>query len=340
MMNENNIKINESLLMAYINKELTIEKQTDVEQWLKESEENKSVFDNLKKTWDMTGELTPEPVLVDTNKAWNTVFSKITPSDNVININTKKPNQTFKYILAVAAMLAIIFMAFKFTDGDNNGNINLAANNSILSETLADGSKITLNENSSLSYPEEFTTNERRVNLKGEAFFNIKRNEEKPFIIELANSQYVKVLGTSFNIKANDSDSLTTVYVSTGKVEFGNDKDKTTLIAGETGVINNKTKKVYKIIDKHSELKERYWQNQYLSFKGEKLKEVVHVLNEIFDTEIIINCEATRDMKISASFKNNTLEYILEVISQTNELSIKQDKSKIKNTYSISCNED
>lgn len=339
MKNENNIEINDSILMAYINSELSGERAELVESWLKTSEENKEHFSKLEKAWKLSGLIKPKPVSVNVEEAWNNVFQKIDTEEKVIDINKNKSKTALKFIMAIAAMLVVMFSVYKFSGNGSIENVNLLANNSILSETLSDGSEITLNENSMLSYPEKFANNERRVNLKGEAFFEIERDEKKPFVIDLPNNQYVKVLGTSFNIKAVDNDSLTTVYVSTGTVEFGHETSKIILVAGETGIINNNTLEVYKTRDKFSEIKERYWQNQYLNFEGDNLKDVVNVLNDIFDEQTVIECQSTQDLAISSTFENKSLEYILNIIGETNELTIKMNETQSPKTYIISCDE-
>jgi len=339
MMNEDNIEINDSILMAYINLELSAERLGVVEDWLNASEENKRYFLEIKKTWELSGSLLSKPVSVNSDKAWQNVLAKIEPQEKVIQMTKNKFNTTFKFIISIAAMVVILFSVYKFSAHDNEVSLNLMANNSVLSETLSDGSEITLNENSMLSYLEGFTENERRVSLKGEAFFNIERNEKKPFIIDLPNKQYVKVLGTSFNIKAIDNDSITVVYVSTGTVEFGYDNMKLILVAGETGVINNNTLDIYKITDKYSEIKQRYWQNKYLDFEGDNLKDIVDLLNDLFDEKIVIECQSRENLAISSSFEDKPLKYILNIIAATNELSIKVDETKPLKTYIISCDE-
>ena len=84
--------------------------------------------------------------------------------------------------------------------------------------TLADGSKVVLNACSSLQYPDRFTSKERKVNLQGEAFFQIARNEKQPFLVETEDLS-VKVLGTEFNVKAYTTDDQVSVDVESGKVE-------------------------------------------------------------------------------------------------------------------------
>jgi ferric-dicitrate binding protein FerR (iron transport regulator) len=339
MMNENKIEITDSILMSYINSELSGEIIKEVEAWITASEGNKSHYSKLKKTWELLGNINPKPVFVNIDKAWGNVLQQIESEDKVIQLPKQNSKVIFKYVMAAAAIVVALFSVYQFSNDVGLGNVNVLAKHSKVSETLSDGSEITLNENSMLSYTDGFTEHERRVNLKGEAFFDIERNENKPFIIDLPHHQYVKVLGTSFNIKALDNDSLTTVYVSTGTVEFGDEESKLILVAGETGIINNKTLAVYKVTDKYAETKERYWQNQLFKFEGDNLEEVVSLMNTVFEVQTVIECESTQNLAISSTFEHKSLEYILNVIAETNELAIKTDTTAALKTYIISCNE-
>ena len=100
---------------------------------------------------------------------------------------------------------------------------------------LPDGSKIYLNRNSELSYRENFGKNKRDVKLTGEAFFEISPDAIKPFIID-AGKASVKVVGTSFNVITNNTESAVEVFVITGKVILS-DKSGSQSIALEPGYI-------------------------------------------------------------------------------------------------------
>jgi hypothetical protein len=97
--------------------------------------------------------------------------------------------------------------------------LGVATTDSAVIFYLPDSTRIFLNKNSSLTYPENFDGLTRTVILTGEAFFEVKRNEHKPFIIEAGNTE-TKVLGTSFNIKEDAKNKKVEVSVVTGKVQF------------------------------------------------------------------------------------------------------------------------
>ena len=135
MTDGNHIEINDTVLMSYINAELSPAQIAEVEAWLQLSENNQKHFDQLKKTWDISGEVDPEPVSVNTNAAWENILSKIQVEDTkVIPIQTKK-SSNLKYLIGVAAMLAIIFTAY-FSWNTKVEDINLVATHDIIKKTL------------------------------------------------------------------------------------------------------------------------------------------------------------------------------------------------------------
>ena len=77
---------------------------------------------------------------------------------------------------------------------------------------LNDGSRVTLNNNAELRYPEKFRGDKREVLLSGEAFFEVERNPEKPFTINIEDMAIVEVLGTSFNIRSEESGESTVCW--------------------------------------------------------------------------------------------------------------------------------
>src|SRR3546814_2056524 len=99
--------------------------------------------------------------------------------------------------------------------------------------TLADGSVVTLNKNSELSYPRRFTGSSRTVSLQGEAFFDVETDREKPFVISV-NDVEVEVTGTSFNIKSREE--VTEVIVESGSVRVRLGDDAVALHPGEKAV--------------------------------------------------------------------------------------------------------
>jgi len=342
-MNSNEkINITDALLSSYLNDELNSISKEKVNLWIASSPENKTYFENLKKTWELSGRLDPKPVIVDANQAWNNVLSQIDVKSNeqeIISIGSRINRKTVFWSIAASIVILIGgFSLLKLNTTEIN-EISKFSENSVLINQLEDGSQVTLNANTILSYPEHFEENERRVELKGEAFFEIERNEEKPFIIDLPEASYVKVLGTSFNIKANETDSIVTVFVKTGKVEFGTStSEKIILEAGEKGMLNRNTGVLTALENKTIGFKETYWIDQQVFFDHVNLNEVVDILNDIFEEEIILGCEEYEDSVIVTSHKEESLESILEVVASVHALSVEKEEIDQKKRYRLDCN--
>lgn len=248
-----------------------------------------------------------------------------------------QPNPNRFIFPAIAAALVLLggILSVLFMMNSEIPQMEMTSQSEVVRDVLDDGTEVTLNENSVLSYPKEFTGDERRVQLSGEAFFDVERDEKKPFIIDLHNDFYVKVLGTSFNIDANESDSITEVYVHSGKVEFGSKEDKIILTAGEKGIMNNNTGAVRKVMEDDLGLEELFWIDQTLEFDGEPLVEVVRVLEKVYNHTITINCPGIENEPIKTYHSKETLDEVLEVIAEVHQLKVVM----FDGTYVLECND-
>lgn len=186
--------------------------------------------------------------------------------------------------------------------------------------TLADGSTVWLNADSRLIYPQEFTSNTREVALEGEAFFDIAKNKKRPFIIHLKKGS-IKVLGTSFNVKAYDGEKTIETSVVTGHVAFVPAGSK--LPATDTTFITPDLKAIYTIekgtvtIVPTIAKEDKDWTEGRLVFKNTSLKEIAAVLNRNFGKEVVFSSEDIADYRLTGTFVNNSLEDILYYLSRS-----------------------
>ncbi len=173
---------------------------------------------------------------------------------------------------------------------------------------LVDGSVITLNFHSAIIYPKYFDKEKRNVYLKGEAYFKVFKNKVKPFFINTSNTE-IKVLGTSFNVKQNDSS--VTVAVIEGKVAFKDKNDKSIefLTAGTAAkiYINHSHKSKYPVSSENY----KSWINGWLVFDETPLNEVVSQLSEFYDIPIIIKGDQLKRIRVTADMKRATLDEVL-----------------------------
>lgn len=320
-MKNNSEDINESHLIAYINGELSAGEKQLVERWIASSALHKKTFEELEKTWILTGKIAPKPVVVNTEEAWLKLRQKITSPEKKANKGRILTMKRWLPLAAAAAIVAGIFGIYKYLNPAVH-QITLSAKNEIVIDTLQDGSVISLNKNATLTYPDQFAQNERRISLRGEAFFEIEPDQTKPFIIELSHAAQVTVLGTSFNIE--ESDSTTEVFVKTGKVEFRAENAVTILLPGEKGILHYATGEIKKTSSDTPDYEETYWLDQKLVFNKTPLKEVVAVLNTIFEKQIVLENVETGNCTLTTEFERESLEHILQVIADSFALEIEK----------------
>lgn len=178
--------------------------------------------------------------------------------------------------------------------------------------TLSDGTRIKLNSGSTISFPEKFIGNTREVTLIGEAFFNVAKNPDKPFIIK-SGDLFTTVLGTSFNINAYPKSDDISVTVATGKVHIGAKKSMVYLHPNEQGVFHKKSDSISKNdVDTNSLIN---WQKGLLKFNDITVKEALGILEKWYGVNFVIHDDQPFDCHITASFDNETLSNVLESIT-------------------------
>ena len=178
---------------------------------------------------------------------------------------------------------------------------------------LPDGSRVWVNKNSELTYPKSFEGTTRTVSLKGEAFFQVAKNQTRPFIVKTEDGE-VKVLGTAFNVRAYSEEDKTTVEVAEGKVAFQIANLATTKILSTNDKITYDKESATFSSMQALDWKEVAWKEQHLKFEDEPIQEVLAYLNYNFGLKVNFDQEKLRNCPLNASFVKNQPETILKKI--------------------------
>ncbi len=190
--------------------------------------------------------------------------------------------------------------------------------------TLSDGTSVHLNVNSILKYPDKFDASFRKVELIGEAFFEVSHDAQRPFIVETKELS-TKVLGTSFNINSYP-EATEEISVVSGKVQVGliSDGNKHVLLTPNQGVrFNSSDNQLMKTdIDAGSEIK---WRSGELKFERMTFSEVIAELERYYHTPLIINNNAGKNCSITATFDNKGLQFILSSLQLLADFSYEKD---------------
>lgn len=222
-----------------------------------------------------------------------------------------KPRRTRIYGIAATVILLVVaglFFAIPGSSpGDDNGQIFASGHGVIKQIDLPDGSHVTLNSESKLEMPGDFNDELRRVKLEGEAFFDIARNEEKPFIIEVMGTE-TKVLGTSFTISAYPATEQVVVSVVTGLVEFspiGSDAHLQ-LKPNQAGRFDLRTNKLIRMETASAE--DAAWQEGKFSFRKDPFRIALERLEKHYDLELSVSSELGNELLTTKIDVNSTNE--------------------------------
>lgn len=221
------------------------------------------------------------------------------------------------YWIAAASILIIIGVALFLridTGFKTNDQETLAVN-------LADGSSVTLHYESRLKLADDFGHKNRNVSLEGEAFFNIKKDESKPFVITVGQHEVI-VVGTSFNVRYKNK--LAEITVRFGKVRLHAGNKFLNLEAGEKGVISSTGELSTMAWDAN----DFSWYSKTLFLKEKSLKEVAEILSNIFNKKVAVD-PSIASCTISAKIDYETIEDILTILKETLGITWRYDSNKI-----------
>lgn len=249
---------------------------------------------------------------------------------NKTYIYKRKQNKRF-FFRAAAAALILIFISSYFVDKHLNSQftevvtINNEPHKSI---TLNDGSTVILSANSKLSYNNFSKSSIRSINLEGEAFFNVTKNINKPFIVT-ANGLDIKVLGTTFNVKAEANTTEIETILFTGKVNLIKDKViLSSLAPNQHAIYNTKNKKlIVKNLENTSQLLEN--KQGLLVFENTPLNIVLLKLEQRYHKTFVINIEDLKKHHFTGKFNpTQTMAEIVTILNTTTSI-----KFSIKNNH-------
>ena len=287
-----------------------------MKEWMNENAVNKEYYNQLKKIWDNSKKLAADSTL-DVGKAWER-FQKRVAGQNETPKVLNRSRFSWMRIAASIILIAGLGIAAYFMMNDNEPKeLVTQTEQNVLVDTLSDGSVITLNKRSTITYPSKFKGDTRAIALKGEAFFNVAPDKKKPFIISVDDVQ-VTVVGTSFNIKSENGS--TEIVVETGIVQVTRSGKTVELIAGEKIVISANDSNAAK--EKVSDKLYNYYRSKEFVCDDTPLWKLVQVVNEAYDTKIIIGRKELNDMRLTTTFNNESLEKVLEVIHLTFDITV------------------
>ncbi|WP_158571834.1 MULTISPECIES: FecR family protein [Butyricimonas] len=180
--------------------------------------------------------------------------------------------------------------------------------------TLSDGTIVYLNSESELRYPVNFVGRDRRVYLSGEAYFDVVQDEAHPFIVDMGNSS-VRVLGTSFDVRAYaDEDEVLTTLVQ-GSVKFSAGKEFVTLEPGKQAVLGKSGSIETREVDTYLYTA---WKEGVFAFKRQRLEEIMKVVARWYDVNIFWENVSQKEVTFTGKMKRyDDFSKVVEVLEMT-----------------------
>lgn len=333
-------KIFEELFENYLQKRLSEVE----EQKLMELIRNGEYDDFIKeKIHVMLKENTGSEVMGNEESAYilRCILSEPNTNREVIRLEPEKRNRkkVLRVIFAAASIIALIAIGNSLFFKPKTSIATPVTQQPVIAENtsvdfsgkqlihLPDGSTVLLNDNSSLKYDQNsFNNKTREVTLTGEAFFDIKRNETKPFIVHTGKVQ-TKVLGTAFNINTHNSSNNIEVTVTRGKVQVGDAQKIYGIITPNEQIKVNKNTLSFEQ-NKITASIVTEWKSNYLILDDINMEEAVALISQKYKVQISLANEKIKNCRITASFLNDEdLDHVLKVISSVIETEYRYNKA-------------
>jgi ferric-dicitrate binding protein FerR (iron transport regulator) len=327
------------LFIKYLQGNCTEEEFEQILSWIREGSQWTSGNKIVQEIWE---EFEPEAGPVE-RKKYNRILDKI---HHQININQNSTtlviqkasikNRILTIITRVAAMLLLpVLSLLLYTNLSENdryaSNINEleveAPASSRMHIELGDGTKVVLNHGSKLKYPYRFEGKNRKVFLTGEAYFEVAHNAKVPFIVG-TNRLDVKATGTAFNVSAYPDDVVETTLVE-GKVilyERKNDREIKALTPGEC--LKFDAQKNSYSLETGNTLKYTSWKDGLLIFKNDNVEDIAKKLARWYNIEVKITNQKIIEYPFTATFSDETLPQVLELLSLATPVSYQLTLSK------------
>lgn len=356
----------DDLILSFLKEEITEAERKALEDWINADPLNKEQFKNIYRIWDAANHTNE-----DVDGILQKVKYKLNQGPEALIEKEKNLKIHSFIILKWVAIVVISFitgaLGYRFMihgGSDNNSkfvnviNVPLGSKSDII---LPDGTQVTLNAGSKLTYTMDYGTSLREVNLTGEGYFKVAPNTKAPFIVKTVKAS-IKALGTEFNVKAYPEEKTIETVLVKGSVlvseiltedEKRAKKLKTVILkpgqkvqifkevqelpeTNDQGPLNvqenNSVKTIQQpgmVVAKAEAETETSWKDQRWIIKGTDLENLAVLLSRRFNVTIRLQDEDLKKYRFSGTIENETIEEVFAIMQYTIPISYTIDKGKV-----------
>lgn len=322
------MKIDYQVIKRYLDGNGTEEDKSQIITWYSNLEAEKELRKKSRQYWeDVPENVTDEEY--DETIVLGRIYREIIMKEEHVRSKPKKAFvKMINFMAKAAAILFLPLLALYISKGDNlkysDSEIIYTSIYSPLGTRtmfyLPDGSKGWLNGGSYLEFAEGFPGKTRGVSLKGEAFFNVKTDAEKPFVVSTKNLN-IKAKGTSFNVLAWDDVPETEIVLVEGKLDIYYHKERHIVSLAPGKLLRSMPKVSDSYIQKIDVDMHIAWVDGRLVFREDPFLEVVKRINRWYNVNIVIKDEILETYKYVATFQDETLDEILKMLAMSAPIS-------------------
>ncbi|WP_373523460.1 FecR family protein [Aquiflexum sp.] len=274
----------------------------DLNEWLDKSPENLQKWDSYQMLWQKSAKLASRIPLPDRERIWSGIEAEIGEK------KTYTIPAFFKYAAASAVILTIsvsVWLSVSFKQE------HYIAGNGPMEIWLSDSSRVVLKEGAELKVSKTYVNEERTVILEGDAFFEVKRNEQKPFLVQ-TESHFVKVLGTSFLVQSTQPDEAS-VSVFSGKVEFGVPSGQSSILTKDMSL----TILGDQFLEKEKSDNDLAWWKGELKYDNAPLSQFASDMQYNFGIEVKVSASSLTSCGLTAKFAGLTPDEMVQAVATT-----------------------
>ena len=318
----------DDLIVDYLTGSLPESAMSELKEWIKASSENKKYFLQQSEIWfsTMNRKLASR---YDKDKAFE-IFKERLERD-------RGRGRFFKWYYIAGIVVIFMISVFSYWLGEVNLKKNfeqMVVEAPLGSRTklyLPDGTLVWLNAGSRMTYSQGFGVDNRKVELEGEGYFEVKRNEKVPFFVKTKDLQ-LQVLGTKFNFRDYPEDHEVVVSLLEGKVELSNllKKEKEAILAPDERAMLNKANGLLKV-ESVTASNASQWTDGYLFFDEELLPDIAKKLERSYNVKIHIANDSLKTFRFYGNFvrREQSIQEVLEALASTEKMQYKIEERNI-----------
>lgn len=321
-----NIDYMANLIGKDLTGEITADEKMELEAWRQETASNEKYYQQMKSVFEQSAQLKTWQQF-DTDEAWIQVRRMIrTPKPDTVRSLQPAAFPYWRVAAAVALLAVAGYAAYQrfFTPQDV---LQVASVERAQENTLPDGTQVYLNKASSVAYEYNPVKRNRRVKLKGEAYFKIAEHAEEQFVLE-ASDVIIEDIGTTFNVKAYPERDEVEVFVESGEVAFYTKENPgIRVLAGETGVYN----KITKTFTKSGQADDNTlaYKTRVFIFRDTEMSSVVETINEVYMVKLRLENKTLENCRITVTFQDESIDVIADIIAETLKLTLEKTENEI-----------